>query len=96
MKAERAMSKRNFMKVTGFSHQNAQKLWSDQSFPLVAGKVFWSDFVAWRRRGFQSPNLRMPPNPGPDVDHKADAPVRKNDSPNALPPRAARLRASFA
>ncbi len=95
MKTERAMSKRAFMRETGFSFPTVQKLWADPSFPLVSEKVFWSDFVTWRRRNLPSPRLQKPPNPAPDAGHTKDGSIRRNDSPNALPPRAARLRASF-
>lgn len=95
MKTEKAMSKRAFMRETGFSFPTVQKLWADPSFPVVAEKVFWSDFVTWRRKTRQSQNPQKPPNPEPDGGHTKDGSIRRNDSPNALPPRAARLRASF-
>ena len=92
---ERALSKRGFMRETGFSFPTVQQLWSDPSFPLVGEKVFWSDFVVWRRRGLRSPRPKMQPSPELGAGHTINESVPRNDSPVALPPRAARLRASF-
>lgn len=81
MKMERAMSKRAFMKVTGFSFPTVQEL--------------WSDFVAWRRRGLRSPRPKMQLRPELGACHTRIESVPRNDSPVALPPRVARLRASL-
>jgi hypothetical protein len=96
MKPEKALSKRAFMQITGFSFQAARQIWNDPSFPKVAEKVFWSDFVAWRRRNLKAPRSHTPPNPAPDAGHTTNEPTPKSGSQVALPPRAARLRASFA
>lgn len=94
-KAEKALSLRTFMKMTGTGYSVAKKMWDSPGFPAIAGKIFWSDFVIWRRRRMEamelSQNLQTPPNPPLDAGHTACGSTRMNDSRAALPPRAERL-----
>ena len=96
MTTERAMSKREFMRQTGMSFPTVQKLWNDPSFPVTAEKVFWSDFVIWRRRFLRCRSQNTAPHPSPDDGHKACESIPTNGLLAALPPRAERLRALVA
>lgn len=96
MTTEKAMSKREFMRQTGMSFPTIQKLWNDASFPVTAGKLFWSDFVIWRRRSLRSQHQNILPNPALDDGRKVGESILTNGSLAALPPRAERLRASLA
>ena len=92
---EKALSKRAFMRDAGMSFPTIKKLWADPTFPTVAGKVFWSDFVLWRRRNLRSPHPPIEQGLEPGACHTTGESVPTSDLLTALPPRAARLAASL-
>ena len=90
---EKALSKRAFARETGFGQRKVTEIWSEPSFPVVAGKVFWSDFVLWRRRNLPPQRCASAPDEQPRVDRTPCAPAQMSDSHVSLRPRAARLAA---
>lgn len=93
----KALNLREFAQAGGISYSLAITLAREPGFPVFHGKIWWEDFVMWRRQAIQnSPrHSRLEDHP-PDADHRAYESVPTNDSPNALPPRAARLLAEVA
>jgi len=85
-----------FCKRMGVGHAAGKKIWEDATFPTVAGKLFWSDFIIWRRRKMVIPRQPTSEDRPLDAGHRASESAPKNGLPIALPPRAARLRAEAA
>ena len=66
------------------------RVWAKgDGFPLMkGGKVFPSDFLAWKERHLR---LCTSADPEPCAEHKPYAPVHRNDLPDASRPRVAHL-----
>ena len=83
---------REFAQAGGISYSLAIALSKEPGFPIFHGKIWWEDFVMWRRQAIQhSPHHYMLEDHPPDAGHKADESIPKSDLQASLPPRAARL-----
>lgn len=90
-----ALNVKEFAVLAGFSYSSARMWFREDGFPVIRGMVFWQDFVLWRRiRMGMTPHSAIEPHPKPSPAGKSDESTRKHDSPDALPPRAARLLAA--
>ena len=88
----KALSLREFAQAGGISYSLAIALSKEAGFPIFHGKIWWEDFVMWRRQAIQhSPHHCTLEDRPPDVGHTADESVPKSDLRASLPPRAARL-----
>jgi hypothetical protein len=89
---DKALSLREFAQAGGISYSMAIALSKEPWFPIFHGKIWWEDFVMWRRQAIQhSPHHHMLEDHPPDAGHKADESIPKSDLQASLPPRAARL-----
>ena len=89
---DKALSLREFAQAGGISYSLAIALSKEPGFPIFHGKIWWEDFVMWRRQVIQySPHRCMLEDHPPDAGRTADEPVPKSDLQASLPPRAARL-----
>gem|GEM_PF-3267671 len=87
---ERPLSKRAFIRVSGFGQKSVNEIWKQPAFPLVCGKVYWSDYVLWRRRNIQPASPPVAPSE-PEICNIPHPLAKVRLSPTSLPPRAARL-----
>jgi hypothetical protein len=88
----KALSLREFAQAGGISYSLAIALSKEPGFPIFHGKIWWEDFVIWRRRAIQYfPHRCMHEDHPPDADRTANESVPKSDLQASLPPRAARL-----
>jgi hypothetical protein len=88
----KALSLREFAQAGGISYSLAISLSKEPGFPIFHGKIWWDDFVMWRRQAIQhSPRHHTPEDHLPDAGHTVDESAPKNDLQASLPPRAARL-----
>ena len=92
MNTEKALSLKELGRVTGMSYRLISRMKNEKDFPLVEGKIFYSDFVIWRRKkaGLVRRHDKQA-NPSPDDDHTTCGSTPKNGSPTALTPHAERL-----
>ena len=93
MSSEKPLSQRAFSIESGFGQKAVQKLFSSPGFPVVAGKVFWSDFVIWRRLSLRRQHSDTAPSEPLDAGRIPCESTPTSGLPFALPPRAARLAA---
>ena len=88
----KALSLREFAQAGGISYSLAIALSKEPGFPIFHGKIWWEDFVMWRRQAIQySPHHYKLEDHPPDAGRTADESVPKSDLQASLPPRAARL-----
>jgi hypothetical protein len=88
----KALSLREFAQAGGISYSLAIAFSKEPGFPIFHGKIWWEDFVMWRRQAIQySPHRSMLEDHPPDADHTVSESVPKSDLQVSLPPRAARL-----
>jgi hypothetical protein len=81
---DQALNAKEFDVLAGLSYTTARAWFRLAGFPVVQRRVFWSDFVEWRRRQFEPnksginsrPERPNGPRPGLNLD---------------LPPKAARI-----
>ena len=89
---DKALSLREFAQAGGISYSLAIALSKEPGFPIFHGKIWWEDFVMWRRQAIQySPHHYMLEDHLPDAGRTADGSAPKSDLQASLPPRAARL-----
>jgi hypothetical protein len=50
---DQALTAKEFAVLTGLSYSAARAWFRFGGFPVCSGKVFWSDFLAWRRARWQ-------------------------------------------
>ena len=87
-----ALNVKEFAVVAGISYSSAREWFHEAGFPAIRGMVFWQDFVLWRRIKLgMTPHSAIERRPQPSPADKSDESTRKRDSPDAWPPRAARL-----
>jgi hypothetical protein len=88
----KALNLREFAQAGGISYSLAIAFSKEPGFPIFRGKIWWEDFVMWRRQAIQySPHHYTLEDHPPDAGRTADEPIPKNDLQASLPPRAARL-----
>lgn len=88
----KALSLREFAQAGGITYSLAIALSKEPGFPIFHGKIWWEDFVIWRRQAIQhSPHRYTSEDPQPGAGHTIDELVPKSDLQASLPPRAARL-----
>jgi len=81
---DQALNAKEFAMLAGLSYTTARAWFRLAGFPVVQRRVFWSDFVKWRRGQFElnksgmnsRPERPNGPRPGLNLD---------------LPPKAARI-----
>jgi len=89
---DKALSLREFAQAGGISYSLAITLAKEPGFPIFHGKIWWADFVMWRRQAIQHSQHHYTPEGHPrDDDHRACESAPKSDLQASLPPRAARL-----
>ena len=87
-----ALNVKEFAVLAGISYSSAREWFHDDGFPAIRGMVFWQDFVLWRRIKLgMTPHSAIERHPRLSHAGKSDELTRTHDSPDALPPRAARL-----
>ena len=75
---------KEFSAASATPYSAVRKLFREPGFPLINGRVYWSDFVLWRRRRF---SLDVAPLTSP-----ADSPANGHAStPGTFPVRARRI-----
>jgi hypothetical protein len=79
---DQAMNAKEFAVCAGICYSAARRLFRLAGFPVIAGMVFWQDFVTWRSGHIGSTSPLERPSVSPAVDKTGSA---------SLPPRAARL-----
>lgn len=94
---DKALNLREFAQAGGISYSLAITLAREPGFPIFHGKIWWNDFVMWRRQAIQnSPHHNMPEDPLPGADRREYESAPMSDLRASLPPRAARLLAEVA
>ena len=58
--ADQAMNIKEFAVLAGISYSVAREWFNSTGFPRVHGKIFWQDFVLWRRAQNVKRNLPAP------------------------------------
>ena len=92
---EKPLTIRALMQATKLGHAAVKRMIEEPGFPIVAGRIFWSDFVIWRRMKMGLQNYDTASSPEPGAGHIECGLAPRSDSPAALPPRVERLRASI-
>ena len=81
---DQALNAKEFAVLAGLSYTTARAWFRLAGFPVVQRRVFWSDFVEWRRSQFE-PNT-------PGAKSRTERPNGPRRSLNLdLPPKAARI-----
>lgn len=89
---DKALSLREFAQAGGISYSLAITLAKEPGFPIFHGKIWWEDFVLWRRQVIQrAPDRHTPEDRPAGEGHRPGESISKSDLPASLPPRAARL-----
>ena len=89
---DKALSLREFAQAGGISYSLAITLAKEAGFPIFHGKIWWEDFVMWRRQAIQhTRHHSMPEDHRLDDGHTEGESIPKSDLQASLPPRAARL-----
>jgi hypothetical protein len=80
-----ALNVKEFAVLAGISYSTAREWFHTRGFPALAGRVFWQDFVTWRRR---QTGIEAPFHSQNDVE---SAPPPSKDSTFQLPEKARNL-----
>lgn len=89
---DKALSLREFAQAGGISYPLAITLARAPGFPIFHGKIWWEDFVVWRRQVILRTQNHDTPEDRRTDGHRSEAEsAPKNDLKASLPPRAARL-----
>ena len=87
-KLDQALNVKEFAVLAGISYSVAREWFQLTGFPTIQGKVFWQDFVIWRRAK-QHPQASITDVP------KTDYAESRLGASLQLPPRAARILADL-
>lgn len=85
-KLDQALNVKEFAVLAGISYSVAREWFQLTGFPAIQGKVFWQDFVLWRRAK-QLPKGSITGSPEPNPAHVKS----HSDTLQQFPPRAARI-----
>jgi hypothetical protein len=58
--ADQALNIKEFAVLAGISYSVAREWFQSTGFPVVHGKIFWQDFVLWRRAQNAKRNVALP------------------------------------
>lgn len=83
---DQALNVKEFAVLAGISYSVAREWFQLTGFPAIQGKVFWQDFVLWRRAK-QLPNGSITGSPEPNPTQAKSS----LDRLQQFPPRAARI-----
>jgi len=89
--ADQALNIKEFAVLAGISYSVAREWFHLPGFPAVLGKVFWGDFVLWRRT---QNSARSPHSPGPadkSENGRVEFGLNPAKTPHQWPPRAAKI-----
>lgn len=87
-----ALNAKEFAVLVGVSYSTARAWFHEDGFPAIRGVVFWQDFVLWRRiKTGMTQRSSTEPRPKPSPADRSGESTPTRDSPDAWPPRAARL-----
>ncbi len=87
-----ALNVKEFAVLAGISYSSAREWFREDGFPAIRGVVFWQDFVLWRRIKLgMTPHSAIEPDPKLSHAGKPEELTQTHGSPDAFPPRAARL-----
>ena len=89
--ADQALNIKEFAVLAGVSYSVAREWFHLPGFPAVLGKVFWGDFVLWRRT---RNNARSPHSPGladKSDNGRVEFGLNPAKTPHQWPPRAAKI-----
>ena len=92
--SDQALNIKEFAVLAGVSYSVAREWFHLPGFPAVLGKVFWGDFVLWRRT---QNSARSPHSLGPadkSENGRAEFGLNPAKAPHQWPPRAARILAN--
>jgi hypothetical protein len=82
-KLDQALNVKEFAVLAGISYSVAREWFQSPGFPAVFGKIFWQDFLLWRRA------RSSPKTPENHVHVNSACPTAKE--PQSWPPRAATI-----
>src|SRR3989442_1629239 len=88
---DQALNVKEFAVLAGVSYSVAREWFHLPGFPAVLGKVFWGDFVLWRRtrNGLKSPH--SPDLADKNENGRVEFGLNPAKTPHQWPPRAAKI-----
>jgi hypothetical protein len=86
--ADQALNMKEFAVLAGVSYSVAREWFHAPGFPAVLGKVFWTDFVFWRRSQNRSKSL---PSSNGSKNGEADYELPAHKTSRQWPARAANI-----
>ena len=89
--ADQALNIKEFAVLAGVSYSVAREWFHLPGFPAVLGKVFWGDFVLWRRTQNSARSLHSLGPADKSENGRVEFGLNPAKAPHQWPPRAAKI-----